>query len=59
VAAENGTRPAGTINYPPTDAAAMADAVDRVLSDRAAAVAAIPPVHVQDTLGEEAELLTT
>jgi glycosyltransferase involved in cell wall biosynthesis len=57
VAAENGTRPAGTITYAPADGGSLADAVDLVLSDRAAAVAAIPPVPVRDTLHEEATLL--
>jgi glycosyltransferase involved in cell wall biosynthesis len=57
VAAENGTRPAGTITYAPTNPDSMADAVDKVLSNRQAAVAAIPPVPVRDTLHEEASLL--
>ncbi|RPI56955.1 MAG: glycosyltransferase [Acidobacteria bacterium] len=57
VAAENGTRPAGTITYAPTDGRALADAVDRVLSNREEAIAAIPPVPVRDTLHEEATLL--
>ncbi len=57
VAAENGTRPAGVITYPPTDAAAMAAMVDGVLSNRDAVVAAIPPVSIPDTLHEEATLL--
>ena len=59
VAAENGTRPAGTITYAPTDGASLAAAVDRVLSNREQAVAAIPPVPIRDTLHEEATLLAT
>jgi glycosyltransferase involved in cell wall biosynthesis len=58
VAAENGSRPAGTITYPATDPDAMADAVERVLVHRHDVVAAIPPVPIRDTLAEEAELLT-
>ena len=57
VAAENGTRPAGTINYAPTDGQSMAEAVLDVLSDREAAIDAIPPVAIRDTLHEEATLL--
>ncbi len=57
VAAENGTRPLGTINYAATDGDAMANAVCRVLSNRAQAVAAIPAVPMRDTLHEEATLL--
>jgi glycosyltransferase involved in cell wall biosynthesis len=59
VAAENGSRPAGTVTYTATDPAALAEAVDRVLSNRAAVVAAIPPVPVKDTLQDEADLLTS
>lgn len=57
VAAENGTRPSGTITYTPTDPEALSEAVDKVLSNRAQAVAAIPPVPLPDTLHEEAVLL--
>jgi glycosyltransferase involved in cell wall biosynthesis len=57
VAAENGTRPAGTINYAATDGEAMARAVEKVLSNRKAAIAAIPAVQIRDTLNEEATLL--
>jgi glycosyltransferase involved in cell wall biosynthesis len=57
VAAENGTRPSGTITYAPTDGESLAAAVDRVLSNRDEAIAAIPPVPVRDTLHEEASLL--
>ena len=57
VAAENGTRPPGTINYAPTDGEAMADAMDQVLSNREKAIAAIPPIQIRDTLNEEATLL--
>ncbi len=57
VAAENGTRPAGTINYAATDGEALANQVDWVLSNREEAVAGIPPMQVRDTLQEEATLL--
>jgi len=57
VAAENGTRPSGTITYAPTEGEALADAVDKVLSNREQAIADIPPVPVRDTLHEEASLL--
>ena len=57
VAAENGTRPLGTINYAATDGDAMANAVCRVLSNREQAVADIPAVPMRDTLHEEATLL--
>jgi len=58
VAAENGTRPPGTITYTATDPEALADTVNRVLSHRAQVIADIPPVPVHDTLHEEAALLT-
>jgi glycosyltransferase involved in cell wall biosynthesis len=57
VAAENGTRPNGTINYAPTDGKSMADAIDNVLSNRDEVIAAIPPIQIRDTLNEEATLL--
>jgi glycosyltransferase involved in cell wall biosynthesis len=57
VAAENGTRPKGTINYGATDGQGMADAIDTVLSNRDAVIAAIPPIQIRDTLNEEATLL--
>ncbi len=59
VAAENGSRPAGTITYPATDPVGLASAVEHAIADRADVVAAIPAVLVRDTLDEEAELLTT
>ncbi len=59
VGAENGSRPPGTITYPATDPEALAEAVDKVLTNRAEVSAAIPPVPVHDTLRDEAALLTT
>ena len=59
VAAENGFRPAGTVNYAATDPDALAAAVDKVLSNRAEVIAAIPPAPMRDTLRDEAALLTT
>jgi hypothetical protein len=59
VGCENGTRPAGVITYPPTDAAAMAAAVEHVLANRDAVVAAIPRSAVPDTVTDEVALLTS
>jgi glycosyltransferase involved in cell wall biosynthesis len=58
VAAENGSRPAGVVTYPATDATALAEAVLRVLENRDAVVSAIPAPEIADTLVEEANLLT-
>ena len=58
VASENGSRPPGTITYAPADPDALAGAIDRVLTNREAVRAAIPPVPVHDTLNDEAALLT-
>jgi glycosyltransferase involved in cell wall biosynthesis len=55
----NGTRPAGVLTYPAEDAQAMADAVDRVLSDRESVVAGLASVALPDTLTDEIRLLTT
>jgi glycosyltransferase involved in cell wall biosynthesis len=57
VASENGSRPAGTITYPATDAAALAQTLLDVLDRRAAIVAALPRPPLRDTLGEEIQLL--
>ncbi len=57
VAAENGFRPAGTVNYTATDPDALAAAVDHVLSNRAEVIAAIPTGDMHDTLHDEAALL--
>ena len=58
IAAENGSRPAGVITYPATDA----DALGRVLLDaigrRSEIAAALPRPPLRDTLAEEVALLT-
>jgi len=58
VASENGSRPPGTMTYPPNNPDALAEAVDAVLTNPEDVRAAIPPVPVHDTLGDEAALLT-
>jgi glycosyltransferase involved in cell wall biosynthesis len=59
VAAENGTRPPGVVTYRATDEEDMAGVVDRVLRERPAVVASIPPVPIRDTLTDEVRLLTS
>lgn len=59
VACENGTRPPGVITYPADDAAQMADRIEYVIDHRAAVVASLPPVRVEDTLARELQLLTS
>lgn len=59
VAAQNGTRPAGVIEYPATDALALARAVDDALRRRAEIAAALPTPEIPDTLSDEARILTT
>jgi glycosyltransferase involved in cell wall biosynthesis len=58
VACENGTRPAGVLTYPAEDAAAMAEAVTRVLAHRERAVAGLAAVSLPDTVMDEVRLLT-
>jgi glycosyltransferase involved in cell wall biosynthesis len=58
VAAENGSRPAGVVSYPATDAAALAETILHVLEHREAVARAIPAPAIADTLVEEADLLT-
>jgi glycosyltransferase involved in cell wall biosynthesis len=59
VACDNGTRPAGVITYPVTDAAALAKAVEHVIENRAAVAAAMPRFEVADTVTDEVSLLTS
>ena len=59
VASENGTRPAGVLTYTAEDPASLANTVERVLHDRAAAVNAIPHLPVADTVTDEVALLTS
>jgi glycosyltransferase involved in cell wall biosynthesis len=58
VASENGTRPAGVVTYPAEDAAALAAAVAKVVSDRPEVVARMGRIEIADTLAEEVSLLT-
>ena len=48
VACENGTRRAGVITYPPTDAHRLAAAVEHVLDHRAAVVSSMPRLELSD-----------
>ena len=57
VASENGTRPASVLTYRATDADAMIDRIDTVLSNRTAAAAAIVRPDIRDTVAEEVDLL--
>lgn len=57
VAAENGTRPAGVVTYPPADATALAAAVERVLSLRDEIAVALPTPVIDDTLSTEIAVL--
>jgi glycosyltransferase involved in cell wall biosynthesis len=58
VATENHTRPPGVITYPAEDVAALAHALDDVLSRRNEIVANLQRPEVRDTLADEARLLT-
>jgi glycosyltransferase involved in cell wall biosynthesis len=58
VACENGTRPAGVLTYPPTDAERLASVVEHVIAHRDEVVAAIPSLEVRDTVMDEVDLLT-
>jgi glycosyltransferase involved in cell wall biosynthesis len=58
VAAENHTRPAGVITYPPDDVDALASILDDVLSRRDQIAADLQQPEIRDTLSEEAALLT-
>jgi glycosyltransferase involved in cell wall biosynthesis len=58
VACDNGTRPAGVITYPVTDAEALAATVADVIARRAEVVAAMQHVELPDTLAPEVALLT-
>jgi len=58
VACENGTRPAGVITYPPTDAVAMAAAVEDTIARRDAIVASLTAQALPDTLSDEVAVLT-
>lgn len=58
VGAENGSRPAGVITYPATDAEALAATILDVLERREQLVATIPRPELRDTLAEEVRLLT-
>ena len=58
VAAENGTRPAGVVTYPAEDAAALAAAVERVVTNRAEIVTQMGRIEIADTLSKEVALLT-
>jgi glycosyltransferase involved in cell wall biosynthesis len=57
VAAANDTRPAGVRMYPPSDAQAMAAAIEDVLQNRADVVASLPAPHIPDTLSDEVRVL--
>jgi hypothetical protein len=59
IAAENGTRPAGSVTYEASNSVALADAILRVLNDRDAVARAIPSPTIADTLVDEARVLTT
>ena len=58
VGSDNGSRPAGTITYPATDAVALADRVCATLERRDEIAAAIVPPPLPDTLADEIALLT-
>jgi glycosyltransferase involved in cell wall biosynthesis len=58
VACENGTRPAGVITYPPTDAHRLAAAVEHVIDHRAAVVSSMPRLELRDTVADEVTVLT-
>ena len=58
VACENGTRPAGVITYPATDAEALARAVESVIARRAEVVASSARLEVPDTVADEVAVLT-
>jgi glycosyltransferase involved in cell wall biosynthesis len=58
VGCDNGTRPKGVVLYPAEDAAAMAEAVEHVIVNRAATVDAQAGLDVGDTLADEVALLT-
>ena len=58
VGCENGTRPAGVVTYPATDADAMARSVESVIANRAEVVASLARFEVQDTVADEVALLT-
>lgn len=57
VASENGTRPAGTITYPATDSAAMADRVCETLDRREEIARTMARPELKDTLSDEIALL--
>jgi glycosyltransferase involved in cell wall biosynthesis len=57
IASENGSRPAGVITYPATDAAELGRVLLDALDRRDAIVASLPRPAVRDTLSEEIELL--
>lgn len=59
VAAENGSRPAGVITYPATDAEALGRILLDALARREAIAAALPRPPLRDTLADEVALLTT
>jgi glycosyltransferase involved in cell wall biosynthesis len=58
VASDNGSRPAGVVTYPATDAAALAEALDVSLCRRDELVGGLPPLEIEDTARIEADLLT-
>jgi glycosyltransferase involved in cell wall biosynthesis len=58
VACENGTRPAGVVTYPASDAEAMSAAVEQVLARRAGSAAEATRLEVPDTLVDEIAVLT-
>jgi glycosyltransferase involved in cell wall biosynthesis len=59
VACENGTRPAGVLIYPATDAERMAAVVEHVLSHRAEVLASMTTLDIPDTVGDEIAVLTS
>ena len=59
VACENGTRPEGVVTFPPSDADALAAAVERVIERRDEVVAAMSRSQPADTLTDEVRVLTT
>ena len=59
VACENGTRPAGVVTYPAEDAEQLAEAVERVIVNRAEIVASLTRVEVKDTVADEIAVLTS
>jgi len=59
VAARNETRPAGALMYTPTDAGELCTLLEDVIERHDEIASSIPRPEIDDTLSEEARLLTT